>query len=235
MEIVHEVLFSAIFDKTTNKFKKSLCREVLYINGASGMGKSWLINSFAKIYHVYYPDNKIFFLTMNDFEADRSLDHKLYTKVDMNEFLEQMDTKGENGETGLEEFSKSHDIHNCFFIFDDIGVLNNDKKKERTCWNTINMIIENKRKAQISIAVISHISCNYKQTALITREAKNYIFSPSNLQSNSDRMLKHYLGLTQKQLSYIMNEMDNSRWVSVNSQSKTVVSQFAVINLKQTR
>jgi len=89
-------------------------REVLYINGASGMGKSWLINSFAKIYHVYYPENKIYFLTMNDFEADRSLDHSLYTKVDMNQFLEQMDSKSESGETGLEEFSKSHETHNCF-------------------------------------------------------------------------------------------------------------------------
>ena len=210
-------------------------RDVVYINGASGIGKSWFVNLFCKLYHLFYPNNKIFFLTLNDFKGDKSLTHSLYIELNLNDFIEQMSETDDNGESGLEKFSKSHDVSKCMFVFDDIGVLKNDKKKEKMCWNIIDCILENKRKAMISVAVISHISTNYRQTALITREAKNYVFSAKNLQTLSDRMLRTYLGLTSKQLSWIMNHLDDSRWVSLNSSTKTIITQFLVCSLKESK
>lgn len=165
-------------------------------------------------------------------KEDVSLTHSLYKEININEFLDKLSEEDEDGITGLEKFSKTHDVKKCMFIFDDIAVIKVDKKKEKMLWLFIDMVLENKRKAEISICVISHISCNYRQTALITREAKNYVFSAKNMQSTSDRMLKSYMGISGKQLKFIMDHLDDSRWVSINTSTKTVISEFVVYSLK---
>ena len=42
-------------------------RSVFYVCGASGEGKSFLVNKVCELYHILFPKNKIYFLTMEIF------------------------------------------------------------------------------------------------------------------------------------------------------------------------
>lgn len=68
-------------------------RSALYISGSAGSGKSYFINFYVKLYKKFYPKNKVFFFTFNDFKNDRSLDHNLYEFIDFKKFLEEYSDK----------------------------------------------------------------------------------------------------------------------------------------------
>lgn len=201
-------------------------RDVLYLSASAGSGKSYFVNMFSKIYHMYYPQNDIYFLTLNDFKADKSLDHKLYKQIDMNDFIDSI-------QHSQEQFAKDGKLMaNSLIIFDDIGALKDDKKREKTVWSFIDTILENKRKSKIGICCISHVPTNYKLTSVLVRETEWYIVFPSNQQVKSDRFLNTYLGLNKKQIHRITEEEDHSRWIAIATKKKTVVSQYVIYSLK---
>lgn len=196
-------------------------RSCIYISGASGNGKSFLVNSISKLYHNFYPQNKLFFLTTNNFLEDRSLTHSIYKPIKMDIFIDTLEEKSE-------EWSHTPYFKNCLMIYDDIGALKNPKQ-EKTLWKYIDMTLENHRKFSTSIIVISHISTNYRQTALITRESSWYCVFPQNLQVKSDRMLHHYLGLNKKQIDRICGS--KSRWVAIGCKEKVIITQDEIYSL----
>lgn len=197
-------------------------RDVIYLSGASGGGKTYLLNSIIEFYKARYPNNKVYFITKNNWRQDRSLNKDLYHFVDVEKFIEKYED-----EKNVEEFLKDEDkkYSNSFYVFDDIGALEAiGKTAVKTCWSIINIILENKRKAGISIAVISHVPTNYKQTSLLIRETKKYIVFPSSLQVRSDRFLASYLGLSSDQLKVIVNEK-GTKWVCIDIPKRAVITQ----------
>lgn len=202
-------------------------RDVLYLSASAGSGKSYLVNQFAEIYNKLYPDRKIYFLTTNNFEKDKSLNHRLYKPIDITKFLTQLQGNLMSvSENPPKEFQKS------LWIFDDIGTIASNKHLQKVCWNFIDVMLENYRKYLVSICICSHIPTDYVRTRCLVRESKQYIVFPSNLQVRSDRFLKDYLGLNREQVHIITDEMDDSRWVAVFCKKKFVMSQYQMRSLK---
>ena len=210
-------------------------RSTIYISGASGSGKSWLINSIIKEYKQHYPNNTVYYITKNNWKTDRSLEPKsMYRFVDVNKFIQYY-----SNEKNIEEFllDKNKKYHNSFFVFDDIAALEKISKiHANTLQLIIDIILENKRKASISIAILSHVPSNYKQTALLIREMKQYIFFPGNLQTKSDRILNTYLGLNSKEIEkMINNESKISKWCLIDNDRRLVLTQRSCYMLTSTK
>ena len=195
-------------------------RCMMYLAASSGAGKSYFVNQYCELYHgLHKGRNRILFFTMNDFKADRSLNHDLYDFVDMKIFLEHF-----KDEENIREFETSHEYDNSMFVFDDIGSLTG--QDEKTIWSIINIILEFKRKNLISAIIISHIPTLGHLTKLLIREIRNYVIFPANLQVKSDRLLNNYLGLSKKQIDKITNEdYENSLWVSIDTKRRIVITQ----------
>lgn len=201
-------------------------RSVLYLSGSSGGGKSFLANMYCDLYHKFYPNNKIYFITSNNWQEDKSLNKDLYTFLDAKEFISNF-MKPEI----IADFATTTEYNNSMFVFDDIGMFEKlGKNENKAVWAVIDTILENKRKNMISIIVISHIATNYRQTSLLVREAKQYVIFGKNQQTLSDRFLKTYLALNTKQLNYIIGE--DSNWVLIDMKRKIVLSQHNALFLK---
>ena len=204
-------------------------RSVIYVSGSSGAGKSYLINNIVKYYKKVFPKNNVYFITKNNWKMDRSLEHSYYKFLDTEKFIEDFSTP-EAREQFLEDPKKV--FNNSFFIFDDIGALDVKKEAKETIWFIINTILENKRKSQISIAIISHVPTDYKKTQLLIREIKQYIIFPQNLQVKSDRLLNSYLGLTRDQLKKIVDEdYKDTLWLSIDIKKRLCLTQRSAYSL----
>lgn len=194
-------------------------RNVVYISGASGSGKSYLMNMYSDLYNTYYPENKIFYFTKNNVEKDRSIDRAKYTVINIDKFIEKYSDE--------EVFDKfiidGREWDNSLCVFDDIGALEKDKHADKIMWNFINIILENKRKNNINILIISHVPTNFKKTSLLIRETTQYIVFPANMQIKSDRFLKSYLGLSSKQINYIVNLKD-SLWACIDCKKRILIT-----------
>ena len=143
-------------------------RSVIYLSGGSGGGKSFLINSIITFYKKFFPKNPVYFITKNDWKSDRSLDKELYTFVNVEKFIEKYSSK-----EAIEEFLLTKDYNDSFFVFDDIGASEKiSKEADKTLWTIIDIILENKRKAGISIAIISHVPTNYKKNSFANKRNK---------------------------------------------------------------
>lgn len=202
-------------------------RDVLYISASAGSGKSYFLNKFCEIYHMYYPQNTMYFLTCNDFKQDISLNHDLYKPLEMNEFIETIDQN-------QEEIAKNGKIFaNSLMVFDDIGVVDHDKKKQKAVYQFVNTALENCRKRKLSLICVSHVPTNYRLTTVLVRETQWYVIFPSNQQCKSDRFLNSYLGLSKKQVNRITDVEDKSRWVAINTKSKIVVTEYKIYGLKE--
>jgi ABC-type lipoprotein export system ATPase subunit len=195
-------------------------RSMLYLTGSSGSGKTYFVNAYCQIYEKFYKGkNKLFFLTMNNWKVDKSLDKEIYEFVDMNKFINYF-----KDEENIKEFATSTNFDNSLFVFDDIGSL--DKKEEAVVWRIINIILEFKRKNKISCIIISHQATLGHLSKKLIPEIKNYVIFPKNLQVKSNRLLKTYLGLDTKQLYKIVEEdYKKSVWVSIDTQRRIVITQ----------
>ena len=201
-------------------------RSCVYICGASGSGKSYLVNKYAELYYDLNKEkNKVFYFTLNNVDKDRSLSKSLYKIINVEKFIEHYSDEEE-----MNKFIKdSPEYDNSLLIMDDIGAIH-DKADAKVMWDFINVILENKRKNNISIVVISHISTDYRRTALIIRETSQYIVYPQNIQVRSDRLMKSYLGLSKPQLDYIIN-LKNSLWCCIDCKRRLMITQREITPL----
>lgn len=210
-------------------------RSTIYISGASGKGKSYLLNNIIVEYKKQFKDNKVYYFTKNNYMNDRSLEPKeMYSFVDVNKFLDYYKDKSK-----IEEFllDKNKQYHNSFWIFDDVAALEKVSKEASHILNTfIDIILENKRKAKMSIAILSHVPSNYKQTALLIREMKQYYAFPSNLQVKSDRILNAYLGLSSSEIQRIVNEdSKTTTWLCIDNERRIVLTQRKLYHLTSSK
>ena len=207
-------------------------RSCIYICGASGLGKSYLVNEICKEYRKQFATNKIYYITKNNATHDRSLEPKeMYTFVNVNKFIEHYSI-----EANVEKFLLDSDkqFHNSMWIFDDVASLEKINKNASSVLNQIiDIILENKRKSKVSICVISHVSTNYAKTRLMIAEMKQYICFPSTLQCSSDRILQHYLGLNQSEIDRIVQDTSQySSWVMIDNVRRLILSQREIYFLK---
>ncbi len=174
-------------------------RQILYITGRSGSGKSYYTLHYCLEYKKMYPKREIY----------------LFSALGEDSTIDKL--KGLKRIKLTEDFCNdeitSEDFKNSMVIFDDTDVISD--KKIRTKVNTImNNILQVGRHHNTSCIITTHTACNGKDTKIILNEAHSITIFPNGLGNRSLKyLLDSYLGLDKVQCKKIKKL--NSRWVSI--------------------
>jgi hypothetical protein len=175
-------------------------REILYITGASGSGKSWYTKEYIKCYKKLRKKNDIY--VFSALKEDETLDEvKDLKRVMVDEDLvdDQIDIE---------------DLHNSLVIFDDIDVISKKKVREEV-YNILNQCLEIGRHGRISIIITQHLPTNGQYTRRILNECHYLIYFPWSGASRQLRyLLTEYIGLDRHIIK--KNKMMRSRWVCIH-------------------
>lgn len=174
-------------------------RQILYITGRSGSGKSYYTLHYCLEYKKMYPKREIYLFSA--LTEDTTLDKlKGLKRIKLTE------------EFCNEEIT-SEDFKNSLVIFDDTDVIS-DKKIRNKVNSIMNNILQVGRHHFTSCIITTHTACNGKDTKVILNEAHSITIFPNGLGNRSLKyLLDSYLGLDKQQVNKIKKL--NSRWVSI--------------------
>jgi Cdc6-like AAA superfamily ATPase len=173
-------------------------RQILYITGASGSGKSTYTANFIKKYKKMKKHSEIYcFSSLPD---DVSLDvvNPKRIKIDESLVTNPINVK---------------DFEDSLVVFDDIDVIS-DKKQREAVYSIMNQILEIGRHHKIWCIITNHLPTAGKDTRRVLNEAHSITYFPH---SGSARGIKYllceYLGLDKKDISKI--KKSKSRWATI--------------------
>ena len=170
-------------------------REVWYIAGQSGSGKSWVAKNLAYYYHKINPDRGVYLVSK--LNEDATLDAlKFLKRINIQSFVDDY--------PDLEEFK------DCMVIFDDYDTLTGDAEK------VINKIVDDLaimgRHTNTTMLCLSHYLTNYKKTRLLLNEATHIVVYPLSTSYHALRyLLKNYVGVDEEDLK--RQRKLGSRWL----------------------
>lgn len=165
-------------------------RDVVYISGSSGSGKSYFAANFIKEYLAVHPKNPVYLFS--SISEDPCLDGvKAVKRVALNdEFLET-------------EFELA-DFEDSLLVFDDIDVIVNKALKGKL-YNILNNLLMTGRHSKTSVIFTSHIATNGRDTKVILAECTHLVCFPKMMNGRTrDYLLKAYIGLSNKEIQNVM-------------------------------
>ena len=180
-------------------FDPSKERQVWYVTGKSGSGKSRYIANLMKSYNKIYKNSRDIYVFSNKNE-DKVFDGIKYIriKLDKNLYEDQLT---------LEEIKKS------LIIFDDIE-FTGDKKIDLELERLKNLILNQGRDKEISFVLVSHVANNYSKTKNIFAELDVATIYPHTTSAYAlNYLLGKYFGLDKKQIEKIRKLPSN--WVTI--------------------
>jgi len=172
-------------------------REVFYIVGQSGSGKSYVAKGIASYYHKLYPKRNIYLISK--LEQDDTLDALEYIKrIPIQSFIDDF--------PDLEEFKE------CLTIFDDFDTLTGEA--EKVVRKVINDLLALGRHQTASMCVLSHFLSNYSKTRLILNEMTHCVVYPLSTSFHALKyLLKNYCGVDEEDLKRYRKF--GSRWIMI--------------------
>ena len=194
-------------------------RQILYITGRSGSGKSYYTLHYCLEYKRMFPKRNIYLFSAlaEDTTIDKLGGLKRIKLTD--DFVKDEIT--------------ADDFKNSMVIFDDTDVIG-DKKIRNKVNHIMNEILQVGRHHNISCIITTHTACNGKDTKIILNEAHSITIFPNGLGNRSMKyLLDSYLGLDKKQCQKIKSL--NSRWVSIcKTFPMTIISEKKAYTVKST-
>lgn len=165
-------------------------RQIWYICGPSGVGKSYLAVQISKNYNKLFPDRKIFLVSKLD--EDDTIDKiPNLIKLDHKDFVENPP-----------DINK---LKNSLIIFDDIdSIIGEEGKAIQTFVDDISTMGRSHSENQggISMIYISHAITSYKRTRILLLESHFKILFPLATNNHSlYYILSKYVGLTKKEIA----------------------------------
>jgi hypothetical protein len=182
-------------------------RQILYITGASGSGKSYFTRQYCNEFTKIFPKRNIYLFS--SIADDSSIDAiKGLKRIKLEPAL-------------LEEELTAEDFKDSLVIFDDTDCLT-DKKMRLKINGILNSILETGRHFNTYCMYTSHLPCAGNDTKRILNEAHSITFFPHSLGGRSLKyLLEAYLGLDKEQIKKIKSLP--SRWCSVQKTYPQVV------------
>jgi len=175
-------LTQGTFQLVPNKDKE---RQILYVLGASGSGKSFFTASYALEYHKMYPKRPIYILSYVD--SDSSID-RIKTAKRIRLDKEFIDTELD-----------SEDFRESLVIFDDCDAIS-DKPLKLKIRDILTKLLNTGRHTCTSVVYLSHIACSGLETKGILNEAHAITFFPMSLGGRTRKyLMDNYLGLNKEQ------------------------------------
>lgn len=163
-------------------------RGVYYISGMSGSGKSYFCNQLIGQYHKMYKNNQIYLFSIID--EDPSLTNKFIKRIKLNKKF-------------IETPFELSDFKDSFIIFDDIDTIKNKAIKSKLV-HILDTLLQCGRHINCSVAYLSHVPCNGKDTKIILAESGYITIFPKTLGMRSlIYILRDYIGLDKKQIKKV--------------------------------
>ena len=186
-------------------------RQILYITGASGSGKSTYTSKYTILYKKIFPKNPIYvFSALKD---DASLDVIKPKRFKITQ------------EALIDDPINIEDLSNSLCIFDDIDCISKKELKEAV-YNILNEILETGRHFRISCIITNHLPSNGVYTRRILNECHSITYFPH---SGNNGKLKKFLidqiGLDKQ--DFINNKKAKSRWA-------TIFKNYPMVNMTET-
>lgn len=173
-------------------------RQIFYIAGKSGSGKSHYANYLIKSYNMFFPKNNVFLFSNKEY--DPVLDQHKLIRVKIDDEL-------------IQNPIMCSDIPNCLVIFDDVEAISN-KKLAIEMENLRDRILNQGRSYKIYFILICHLINDYKKTRTILNEMDSMTIFPGNTTEHSLKYLfDKYFGFDKKTKDLIKKLP--SRWVTI--------------------
>lgn len=173
-------------------------RQILYITGASGSGKSTYTKNYIKNYKKMYPKNEIYLFSA--LKEDESLDEVSPKRIMIDENLWKEPIN-------VEEFKDS------LVVLDDIDVIS-DKKQRDSVYSIMNQILEVGRHFHITCCITNHLPTAGKDTRRVLNECHSVTYFPhSGTARGIKYLLTEYLGIDKHQVKKIKDL--KSRWATI--------------------
>jgi hypothetical protein len=174
-------------------------RQILYITGASGSGKSTYTKNYCKQYKKLYPKRPIYLFS--SIKEDPSLDEVKPHRIVIDDSLV-------DAPLAAEEFADS------LVIFDDTDCISNKKHREAVN-NILSEILETGRHFNTSCILTFHLATGGRDTRRILNECHAVVWFPhSGSNVGTKRLLCDYLGLDKNMIKRI-KKMD-TRWACLH-------------------
>ena len=172
-------------------------RDILYITGPSGSGKSWYANTYIKNYKKTYPKNNIYMFSPVVEDESISSDIKR-VKLDDRMVTDPL---------------KIGELAESLVIFDDIDVIK-DKKLREAIYALLNEVLEVGRHIKVSCIITNHLPTNGKETRRIINESHSITYFPAaGSKYQLYRLLQQYIGMDKKDIIKAKNT--GSRWITI--------------------
>lgn len=174
-------------------------RDILYITGASGSGKSTFTVGYLEQYKKKYPKNPIY--VFSALKEDETLDKVKGLK------------RIKIGPNLVAEPITIDDLKDSCCVFDDIDVIG-DKKQREAVYRTLNEILECGRHSATSCLVTNHLPTNKGDTRRVLNEAHVVVYFPhSGSVRGINYLLQDYVGLSKIEIDGIKRLP--TRWCAI--------------------
>ena len=177
-------------------------RDIIYISGRSGSGKSYFIKDYVNNYYKMIHKKRPVYL-FSALKEDPTIDQiKGLLRIDLSlDFLAD------------EEITVA-DFANSCVIFDDTDTIKNKLIRDKVN-HLLDEILETGRHFEITCLITKHCPANGRETKLILAESHQFVIFPAGLGNRSLKyLLDNYLGLDRDQVKKIKKQ--KSRWVCIN-------------------
>jgi len=156
-------------------------REVFYIAGASGSGKSYFAKNLAEKYKQLFPSREVY----------------LISKLNEDSTLDSMKPppKRINIQTLIDDYPEIEEFRDCMLIADDYDTFTGPAQK--TILKLIDDIAIMGRHTNTTLLALSHYLTNYSKTRLILNEATHIVLYPMATSFHAlSYLLKTHVGLS---------------------------------------
>jgi hypothetical protein len=185
-------------------------RQILYITGASGSGKSTYCSKYALIYKKIYPNNPIY--VFSALKEDESLDIIKPKRIKISK------------ETLIDDPIEITDLRNSLVIFDDIDCIS-DKLLKEAVYKILNSCLEVGRHENCSCIITNHLPSNGTYTRRILNECHSITYFPhSGNNGKLKKFLIEQIGLEKS--DYLRNKKAKTRWA-------TIFKNYPMVNMTQ--
>lgn len=172
-------------------------REVFYIAGASGSGKSHIAKGLGEYYKKLFPDREVYLISK--LEEDATLDSM------------RPKCKRINIQSLIDDYPALEEFENCMVIFDDYDTFTGDA--EKVIHKLIDDLATMGRHTKTTMLCLSHYLTNYKKTRLLLNEATHIVVYPQATSYHAlGYLLKTHIGMSTEDIRDLKKM---GRWVCV--------------------
>lgn len=178
-------------------------RDVIYVSGISGVGKSTWVRDYAKEYIKKFPSNNVIVISPKKHDIFDEI-KCIRIKCDEQNFVE-------------EPINIEDELSDSLVIADDYESC--DKPIRDGIINLLNKICIEGRQYNISCCIITHTFSNFLSTRTLLSESHYLVIFPGTSMHQFKTYAKNHIGLSNDQINKIINV--RSRWVCIHKNFPT--------------